>query len=272
MRMSPGTYFGSQLQQRKTGGVYLTACRYEPNTVLPRHTHELPGFFLLVSGHHREINEHGELEQPVSQLLYHQQERPHKTFVGPGGMIGLNIAFDLDWLGSLELSAPPRDGLVLGRPRARQISTKLTARIQAGSPSELEDSALELLDLIYLCPRAEETRLPTWLRAVRAAIDTRFQESISLASLAREVAVHPVYLARAFRRFYGITLTDYLQQARVANAHRLILEGMAIGDAAIESGFCDQAYLSRIVRRKFDLKPSELNWFRSSKRQSLAAN
>jgi AraC family transcriptional regulator len=86
----------------------------------------------------------------------------------------------------------------------------------------------------------------------------RFRESVGLRHVAREAGVHPVYLARVFRRRHGCSVGEYLRVLRLVEAGRLVLEGAALAQAAHEAGFADQAHFSRCFSGAFGFTPKGL--------------
>jgi AraC family transcriptional regulator len=82
------------------------------------------------------------------------------------------------------------------------------------------------------------------------------EERHSLTSVAREFGVHPVHLARSFRRFLGCTFSDYVAKLRIRRALELLLiENQAIVDVANACGFADHAHLSRTFKKVTGLTP-----------------
>jgi len=76
--------------------------------------------------------------------------------------------------------------------------------------------------------------------------------------LAAMVNVHPVHLARSFRRFQGCTISDYVRQLRVDNARRKMMSGnVRLVDIALSSGFSDQSHFSRSFKRVTGMTPTE---------------
>lgn len=80
---------------------------------------------------------------------------------------------------------------------------------------------------------------------------------VTVSSLAAELSMHPVALARAFRREHGCSLTAYRRRARVRRAIELLTSTrMPLAEIAGESGFSDQSHLSRIFREELGATPS----------------
>jgi AraC-like DNA-binding protein len=69
------------------------------------------------------------------------------------------------------------------------------------------------------------------------------------------VHAHPTHLVRAFSGAYGIPPHQYLMSRRVERARRLLLEGRAPGEVAVETGFYDQSHLNRHFKRLVGVAP-----------------
>jgi AraC family transcriptional regulator len=51
-------------------------------------------------------------------------------------------------------------------------------------------------------------------------VEEHFAEPLPLTSVAQRVGVHPVHLARTFRRFYQTTFAGYVRHVRIEFARR----------------------------------------------------
>jgi AraC family transcriptional regulator len=69
-----------------------------------------------------------------------------------------------------------------------------------------------------------------------------------VAELAREAGVHPVYLARQYRRFYGETVSGALKRRRLCRAASLASARGGLTRAAHEAGYADLAHFCREFR------------------------
>jgi AraC-like DNA-binding protein len=87
----------------------------------------------------------------------------------------------------------------------------------------------------------------------------RYRESITLQELAADSQVHPVHLARAFRKRYGCSVGDYVRRLRVAGASMEITGSqMSIAEIASRNGFSDQSHLCRVMREYTGRSPRQL--------------
>jgi AraC-like DNA-binding protein len=81
---------------------------------------------------------------------------------------------------------------------------------------------------------------------------------ISLAELASHVGVSRYYFIRLFHSVTGLAPNAYLRQLRLSKARRLICDGRSLAEAAVESGFADQAHLTREFKRVFGTTPGKI--------------
>lgn len=128
------------------------------------------------------------------------------------------------------------------------------------SPLTVEAQVLELLAAAALAPRpGKHLPPPPWLNRVRERIRDDPASPPSARTLAVEADVHPVYLARAFRRHFGIGFGEYARLVRSERARRLLAETNApLSDVALAAGFSDQAHLTRWMRRLLGRTPLDL--------------
>lgn len=77
----------------------------------------------------------------------------------------------------------------------------------------------------------------------------------SLEELASIAGLHPVYLARAFRKRHGIAPSEYLRKRRLHKAVSLIARRRALACAASELGFVDESHLHRAFVAEFGMTP-----------------
>ena len=125
----------------------------------------------------------------------------------------------------------------------------------------LESLGLELLARLT---RVREFRAagaaPPWLSRARDSIADRCCESsLRLADLAADAGVHPVYLARAFRRAYSVSPGEYLRRIRVERARqRVVTSHDPLACIAMDCGFSDQSHFARAFRKRFGVTPAYL--------------
>jgi AraC-like DNA-binding protein len=86
-------------------------------------------------------------------------------------------------------------------------------------------------------------------------VEERYREEISLADLARLAGRSPYYVNRLFRRAYGLPPHAFQTQLRVVRARALLGSGWAPAVVAAETGFADQAHLTRRFKTVVGVTP-----------------
>lgn len=77
-----------------------------------------------------------------------------------------------------------------------------------------------------------------------------------LCELAASVPVHPVHLARAFRKRYLCSVGDYLRKLRIEAACQALLNSdTPIVEIALRCGFSDQSHLCRTLKQYTGMSP-----------------
>jgi len=90
--------------------------------------------------------------------------------------------------------------------------------------------------------------LPPWqLRRVTQFLEDNLVRGVRLVDLADLVSLSPSYLIRAFKRSTGMTPQQWLRNARIRKAQTFLVERtLSLASVAQETGFADQAHLTRI--------------------------
>jgi AraC family transcriptional regulator len=119
--------------------------------------------------------------------------------------------------------------------------------------SELERAgAKSVIRSGALCARTP----PSWLQQVRQQLHDSSSEPCCLTALAANAGVHPVYLARLFRRYFRCSIVEYAHALRLSKVLEHMLrypDGLAL--IALANGFADQSHLNRAFQRHLGLTP-----------------
>jgi AraC family transcriptional regulator len=128
----------------------------------------------------------------------------------------------------------------------------------AWSPMAIEGLSLEILaELSRSTAKATDAGTPRWLEQAKEILAVRLTDAPSLADLANHVGVHPVHLAREFRRRFNCTIGDFIRQLRIESACREIAQADAtLCDIALRAGFYDQSHFSNTFKRFTGMTPA----------------
>ncbi|MFB8005885.1 AraC family ligand binding domain-containing protein [Nocardia sp. NPDC056000] len=96
------------------------------------------------------------------------------------------------------------------------------------------------------------------VEAARQLLHDRWREAVTVAELTAVSGISRATLIPAFRQAYGLPPHAYLLRLRANHARRLLLTGGQPAAVAAETGFADQAHLTRICKRYFGVTPGAI--------------
>jgi len=139
---------------------------------------------------------------------------------------------------------------------ARRIYEELRVMDEA-APLAIEGLLLELIATTTRQGNGATRDRPSWVLRARDLLHANLVRRLTLAELAAEVGVHPVTLARTFRRCFGCSVGEYLRRLRIERA-ALQLGGseVPLATIALAAGFSDQSHFSNLFRRETGMSPS----------------
>ena len=106
-------------------------------------------------------------------------------------------------------------------------------------------------------PTEARAASPSWILRARDLLHADLARRRTLANLAAEVGVHPVTLARGFRRSFGCSVGEYVRRLRIERAaSQLGGSEVPLAEIALAAGFSDQSHFSNLFRRETGMSPS----------------
>ena len=85
-----------------------------------------------------------------------------------------------------------------------------------------------------------------------------YSESNVIDSLSAKIGISKNYLSRVFKAHTGCTVVHYINQFRCYKAMSLIAEGVSVTEAALQVGYTDYNYFSRVFNQLIGFSPSHL--------------
>jgi AraC-like DNA-binding protein len=206
----------------------------EPGNAVERHHHWHAYAALVVRGSCEEAGDHGRFRARAGDVLVHRAFDAHKDQIGPRGAAFLNFRLEapLDgWFGSV-------------------ADVDAIFRAYRSDRSE----ALALLRAQFRPAGAVDRDWPDLLASELAS-----GKAPSLAQWADRHGLHPASLSRGFRMAYGLSPKRFRLEAKASRAARHIRRGGAsLAAVAADTGFADQAHMTRTLARLFGASPLEL--------------
>lgn len=247
---------------RTGGGSVVRVVHYAPRAVQPRHAHDRTFLSLVVRGNLEERVGRAVQEAGALSVVVKPAGVEHADTFGDRGAVTLQLSLSpadeaaaraegcrLDawrWV-----HAPDSVRPLLGLLRRLHEPDGLPA---AGAPARPEELVIEAVATLDPLPSAGSP--PRWLLRAREALD---QDSVSIHDVAGDSGVHPVHLAREFRRHFGVSPSEHRRRGRVRRAGRLLADSdVTLVDAALAAGYADQAHMTRELRAAAGITPRHL--------------
>jgi AraC-like DNA-binding protein len=94
------------------------------------------------------------------------------------------------------------------------------------------------------------------VRKAMAYLHEHYAEALTRGAIAQHVGLDEDYLTYCFRQELGITPIAYLNRYRIHQAKRLLKQsGESATAIALQVGFADSGYFSRVFRRETGMSP-----------------
>jgi AraC family transcriptional regulator len=263
LQLAAGAFFGSPNRSIRTDSFQFSELDATiPEREVPRHTHETPHFILVLRGiYSTAACEKGDLYS-ASTLIFNPAGTTHRDcFLSPRGkFLSISPTGDGTRLLNRDLSRPQ---VIVGATDCAtdmRIVGQIMREFQRhGYPSAvvLEGLGLELIGRLVPRPYSRDSRcVPDWLARTVEKIEDCAEHDLTISELATTAAVHPVYLARAFRKYFGQSPGEYLRRKRLRYVQRLLSETRhPLVSVALQSGFSDQSRMTNAFTSQFGIPP-----------------
>lgn len=257
-----GRFYGETTARRDAGAVGLSETSHAGGSGTPRHAHAHPYLCLVVSGGFTERSAGQSAECGAGSVVFHPAGEEHADRFGRAGARCFNVQIDAATVAGLTGTERPLGRVATegGRPAVAAARLRGLAGADRLAVLQVETLVLELLEAMGPergCPE-QERRAPPWLaRLVERLRATGEGGPPRVAALAAAEGLHPVYLARTFRRFLGATPVEYLERIRLERCTLALARStVAVARVAANEGYADQSHFCRRFRRAYGMPPS----------------
>ena len=229
---------------------------YRPGMRQATHAHPYMGVSLVLAGGFRERVARAEEIGSALSVVVKPVGVEHADEVSAHGARTLQITFDPAAIPDAQAVPVLQTWRWLHGGAMGAEMLKVLRDARAGkSASHVECSIIDALSAAALDEPARGTP-PLWLRRVRERLED--DPSAAVAQLAGEAGVHAVSLSRAFRRHYGVSVSDLRRRVRLRRAAaQLAGDAERLSRVAHAAGYADHAHLCRDFRRLAGMAPSQ---------------
>jgi len=261
-RLDAGQFHGDVVRRREVGGFWLTEDIYPRNLHIPRHSHQLAYLSFVLQGSYTEYAERQTRECTPGTAIFHPASETHSDHFqrAEGRIFSVEIA--QAWTQRLrDESCDTAASRTFNRGAVTMTASQLLREFREPDPfSALAVEGL-VLQLLAQLGRHHPTPLPgpaRWMKIVLDVLHTDFDQKLDLTLIANRAGIHPVHLARQFRRHHGRTVGDYIRQVRTdAACQRLSRSDEPISEIALQTGFFDQSHFARTLKRLTGYTPAQ---------------
>lgn len=79
----------------------------------------------------------------------------------------------------------------------------------------------------------------------------------TISDICKSINCSKSTLLNSFKKKYGTTVNAYITEARLELSRKLLREGRGVGEVAIDCGFTDQSYFSKVFSARYGIPPSD---------------
>lgn len=237
------------------------------NNKVPVHIHENAHFLFVIKGEYEATVKEKKQYCSPSTMLYYPASTTHCDHFYTGGRfltISLNSETNKKLFGGVNLldySMDFNDNEIswLGKRICRELQSPDNL-----SPIVLEAMAAELL--VYAARSLNKSdKPPGWLKSAYELINDRCNKEVTVSEIAAAVGVHPLHLARTFRKFFNCSPGEYLRKCRIEMASNLLVNSKkSLVEIALISGFADQSQFTRSFKQSTGITPAKFRQMRNS--------
>ena len=254
-RLPHGQFLGDLNRSVSAGGfeVDLRVATLPPEAV-EEHSHDAAHFILPLADGYRSLARDPLGSRTVfgaGSAIYNPPGVVHRDCFDVAGGLFLSVSVPADLPGTLDHPALLRGPAEM--TMRRLVGLSLSAR--EGDNLLVEDVALTLTGAVTAegdpCRHA-----PDWLAvAVEIVADLSTSPGLEIREIAARVAVHPVHLARAWRRHLRQSPGTAIRHRRADQAAMQVARGGSLAEVAANAGYADQSHMTREYVRIFGLTP-----------------
>ncbi len=89
-------------------------------------------------------------------------------------------------------------------------------------------------------------------------IREHFTEALDVEIIAAHAGFSRYYFSRQFKEITGMTVMKYVEFLRCRHAREMLEDGASVSKAALECGFEDLSYFTKVFKRQYGMLPSKV--------------
>jgi AraC family transcriptional regulator len=263
LRIQDGYFRSHIINTCEFTGLRLVDGVYSAKTKVPKHSHQYAVFCVALTGMCSEIFAGKVRQYEVSTVEFLPPDQCHSLDFPFADTRAFSIEIGTTWIERarefslrLDNSVHAHGGLLSGL--MMKIYDEFS-HLDSASPVAIQGLAMEMFAAVSRYhSNSCDSQPQAWLVRAVELLRESFTEHLTLTQVALAAGVHPVYLAREFRRFHGCTIGEYVRRLRVERACRQLgSSDESLATIAAGAGFSDQSHFSRTFKRLVGMTPAQ---------------
>ena len=246
-------------RNRAWSGLRAFEATYAPHAVLEEHEHRRPIFTFVLRGEFDERAGGTTRLCRRGDVIFRAAHETHSNVFSERGTASLNVELDCETWDALA-----ERGRLDGRVLRGELEWHALAvwcefhRDDHASALAMEEAIAVLCSAAIAEAARSISAAARRLEAAAEYIGDGLRPLPGLVEVARVVGVHPMHLAKLFRRRFGYSMGEYVRRRRIAWAcGELEDESQTVAAIALRAGFADHAHFTRTFRRLTHCTPKE---------------
>ena len=217
---------------------------YPPNLYMPPHTDKYSRISIILDGELQEHTNNGEALARSGSLVIKPNNVIHENTFGNKPVTSLSISFQDDLLKT--------NGFTkwqwIAHPKVNVSGVRLWAGMQkAKTERDVMACANHFFSAIASLKNNAGSKPLLWQEQLKETAGKKiFLPQENIHDLSQRLSLHRVYVARAFKKKYGIAPVEFRKYTRVAAALLdITLREKSLVAIAYDAGFSDQSHMNR---------------------------
>jgi AraC-like DNA-binding protein len=221
---------------------------------MPPHTDKLSRISIILNGELKESAGPEDVIATAGSLVIKPNHTIHEDIFGAQPVKSLSIGFRDDSL----LTNNFNKWQWISHPKVNVLGIRLwTEMLRVKNEKELMNCFDSFFSEVALLKYNATGKPAFWLEQLKGLLEKNLSEPENIQVLSHKLSLHRVYLARAFKKKYGVSPVEFRKYARVAAAFLdLSLTPKPLVAIAYDAGFSDQSHMNREFRSHAGCTPA----------------
>lgn len=231
---------------------------YRPDKYSPFHKDGTNRISILLNGQIKESNGKETHYAKTASFVIKAADAQHNNLYGPKGARVLSVGISTSLADGIFNTFMDRWQWFHGVSVTKSIFPLVKILKSDTSEIAIIEGLTELFASLPPTLPSKVTLAPDWLSLLEERLLDEYDTNLQTAELAEWLDLHPVYLARVFRKFHHVSIQDFIQKKRIENViNNIASTPTSLAHLAFDNGFADQSHLNRVFKKWTGSSPGQ---------------